>query len=274
MITRPVIVGAGRWGSRIAEKLHSMAGVSVAAVIDTNLEAAQRVAVPIGATATDSLAGYLHTMGPSDIIVATPPRLRSNVYDTILAYGYQTATVRVEKPLSVDAKTAKLTAERFDDECVGLTVGFTLLYHPLYQAARDILRVIGLPPSEVRATRIGRNSGHNVSSLLDLGVHAAAVVAHLEDSFGQRIPATITCGDSDFARIRRTTIHAGGVQVEVDEIAGTLTVNGRLVDVDQSSDALSMDLQAWLEGPHLGTSGIAVRAQEILEDQSVERVAI
>ena len=287
-ITDPIIVGAGRWGSRVAQCLDSLTGVYLREIIDVDRALAQRLADRMlhirrgrGETtgapgATDSLAGYLHTMAPKNIVVATGPRHRKTVIDTLMGFSHQldNGSVRIEKPLGLTSSEARKYADRFEEASVNLTVGFTLLHHPLYQAAFDILRMTGRDVEAVDSVRIGRSSPHDISPMLDLGIHSAAVSAYLERVQGRVIETVINCGDSDFAVIRQTRIIAGGVELEIDEVANTLTLNGKSVVVQQFYDALELDVTAWVQGDHRGTPEIAVRAHEIIEDQAFGELAL
>jgi hypothetical protein len=144
-----------------------------------------------------------------------------------------------------------------------LSVGFTLLHHPLYDAAFAYLDATRCVAQWVEAIRIGAPARHDAHAMLDAGIHAAAVAAYLE------VPAGISAAYCEHAQMRRTTIHTDRGSVSIDEIDGTVeTPMGRIAV--RHADALELELCAWMAGEHRGTPAVALAAQDMVDDAITE----
>lgn len=261
------LIGCGGWGARIAHRLDTFPDVRLV-VVDEVQHRAQRLADEITCEHSHDPVGYLAVTGTQEsstrggaVVIATPPDTHLEVLKAVLSgYGIVPRFVRIEKPLACSLADAEEIVRLCADAGVKLTVGFTLLHDPSYEAAFDYLRIIGAPVTNVVATRIGRRARHRAHPALDLGIHAAAIAAHLG------VPCRLDVGYSDTAVVRHTRINGMPHSVVLDEVAGTLTTPAGELHVGSARDALTRDLEAWLAGTHRGTPEVALTAQRIACD--------
>jgi predicted dehydrogenase len=193
------------------------------------------------------------------VVIATPPAERLRLVRAVLGgYGGSPESIRIEKPLAETEADAAEIVEMCADAGVSLTVGFTLLHHPLYEAAFAYLRTVGATPIHVDAVRIGRPARHEASALVDTGIHAAAIAAHID------VPASIAAAYDDTASLRCTRIYTSVGNILVDEVAGTVMTPHGSIEVSDG-DALCAELDAWIDGTHRGTPAVALAAQRIID---------
>lgn len=266
---KTTIIGCGSWGARVASKVMSL-GHRVAlvdssmAVRDTARRLEEFDPIPWSA---DPI-GYLGVTGtasssrePGALIIATPPGTRVELIRAALCgYGAPPAMIRVEKPLGLSVAEAEEITALCADAGVPLTVGFTLLHHPLYGAAFAYLRASRAKIGVVEGVRIGRAPRHDIHALLDQGIHTAAIAAHID------APAHITAGINPDAEMRTTRFHTPHGQVVVDEIQQIVDTPHGIMSVRPGGDALRRELEAWYAGKHLGTPDLALRAQRTIDD--------
>lgn len=262
------VIGCGSWGARVARRLAQIEGVIVSAVLDTDRDRAREVAAtlptwPNGGTTTEAqdLVQYLDVMTPDAVVVAVPAQHRAPIIDAVLA-AKRKPRLRVEKPLALDEVEAASLARRCAAAGVQLTVGFTLLHHPLYEAAFDYFDELGEVVSRVSGLRVGRTPGHDADPASDLGVHTASIAAHL--GVGRR-HTDIVSMYHDRAAARTTRLQGlRGTVVEVDELALEVRTPHGIIRSDVDHDALGRDLEAWVRGSHRGSVEVGLAAQQII----------
>jgi len=260
------VLGCGGWGSRVAAKLHARGDVRVV-VVDPDEDRVRALSEQLNGCAwSKDPYGYLGVAGTQAssveggfVVVATPPAERAGLVRAILdGYGVKPLAIRVEKPLAECEADAVRIAEWCEADGVALSVGFTLLHHPLYAAAFAYMRAIGANPIHVDAVRIGRAARHEASAFVDTGIHAAAVAAYLD------VPASIAAAYDDAAVVRSTRIYTDAGKIIVDEVAGSVvTPHGAIIPSD--GDALAMELDAFLHGEHRGVPSVAIQAARIID---------
>jgi predicted dehydrogenase len=265
------VIGCGSWGSRVARRLAEFDDVIVSAVMDADRDRARSVARELptwdngGCTTeaqVDALDQYLDVMTPDAVVLAVPPAQRGRLVDVICA-AKRPPRLRVEKPLAQTAEEAHAVARRCAATGVPLTIGFTLLHHPLYEVAFDYLAAIQEPVERVVGVRVGRTPAHDVHAQLDLGVHTASIAAHL--GIGRR-HTDIVAMHAHGAGARTTRIVGmRGAVVTVDELALTVSTPHGVIHVGDTHDALGRDLRAWIDGTHRGSVEVALSAQRIVD---------
>ena len=259
------LFGCGGWGSRVAAKLATFDDVRLV-VVDADHDRVQHVAKELGCGCSSDPYGYLGVTGTADdsvmggrVVIATPPSERAQLVRAVLGgYGPKPIAIRIVKPLAETADEAAQIVQMCEDAGVALTVGFTLLHHPLYAAAFAYMNATGATPIHVDAVRIGKPARHAANAFVDAGIHAAAVAAYLN------VPAGISAAYDPLAALRVTRIYTSGGKVVVDELAGTVTTPHGEIGV-HDGDALATELDAWLTGTHRGTPAVAVEAQRIVD---------
>lgn len=263
---RVTLFGCGSWGSRIARRLADLPDVSHLAVVDEDLERAQALGNELDCAWSGDPFGYLGVTGTQEgscaggaVVIATPPSTRlALVRAALTGYGIAPRLVRVEKPLAESYDDATAIVEACDTAGASLSVGFTLLHHPLYEAAFAYAEQLG-GVLEVRGMRFGRTPAHDVNALDDLGIHTASIAAHLD------VPCTrLVAAHMDSSDARRTVLVTPGGDVVVDELDLVVRTPDGDIRIAGDHDALGRDLAAWLGGTHRGTPDVALRAQRIL----------
>lgn len=264
------VVGCGNWGARVARRLAEFDDVLVSAVFDTDLARARETAATLPPSqngervaALKDFTQYLDVMTPDAVVLAVPAGHRLPFVEAVCAqYRSRKQRIRIEKPLGLDVAEAEAIVETCSNAGVDLTIGFTLLHHPLYEIAFQYLEQRGEQAAELDGIRVGRAPAHDVDAMLDIGVHAASIAAHL------RVPQRETdiiswFGTSAGARTTRI-IGDRGAEVVVDEIALTVTTDHGVIHVGDGHDALGCDLRAWIDGTHRGTPETALAAQRLV----------
>lgn len=261
------VIGCGNWGSRIARRLTTTPGVTRLAVVDEDQDAAERLGHELGVAWSPDPLGYLLVTGtqsssvePGAVVIATPPSTRLPLVRAALdGYGLAPSLVRVEKPLAETVEDALAITDACDAAGATLTVGFTLLHHPLYEAAFTYAAAAG-GVLEVRGMRVGRKPAHPVTPIADLGIHTTSIAAFLGVPCRRLVAAHIPAADA-----RRTTLVTPSGDVVVDELALTVHTPDGPITVKPDHDALGRDLAAWMRGNHRGTPQVALVAQDMAQ---------
>lgn len=269
------LIGCGGWGATVARKLAARCDVELVLVDDDRGRVAA-LADELGCAYSSDPPGYLMVTGTQrnsveggSVIIATPPSVRGEIVRLVLdGYGVAPKRIRVEKPLAVNPRDARMIAAWCHDRGVRLSVGFTLLHHPLYEAAFSWMESVGACATRVCGTRIGGRARHRAAAVVDLGAHTAGVAAYLGAS------AEIVAEYDEDAAARVTQIQLDtGDTIYIDELAGTVSLpsGAGVVEVGEY-DALAVELAAFLADSHRGRVGVGIGAAHIVWDH-LERVA-
>ena len=196
---RMAVVGTGALGRHHARILAQMAGVELAAVADTNEQAAAETARRCG---TRSTADYRELLGQVEaVVVAVPTFVHRRVAGDFLAAG---SDVFVEKPIAAGVDEARELVDLAARHEALLQVGHVERYNPALIAARPFLsdpkyiRAERVSPFSFRSTDIGVVHDmmiHDIDLVLDLvgapvtEVHAfgVGILGALEDCVQARI---------------------------------------------------------------------------------------
>jgi predicted dehydrogenase len=266
------IVGAGGWGTRVARRLAQFDDVLISGVFDDDYQRAVVLANEIGAHALKDFQQHLDVSVPDVVVLAVPAGRRQSYVEACRAVPrVKKPRFRIEKPLGLSI----VEAQRIADTCalanIDLTVGFTLLHHPLYDAAFQMIDACGYEPDRVRALRVGAPAAHDIDPMLDIGIHAASIAAHLGIP---RERTDIRALYHSHAAARETTIVMRcGAVVHVDELALQVRSAAGTLHVADAHDALGCDLRAWLDSTHRGTPAVALAAQALVEPRDAAQVA-
>lgn len=139
---RAVLVGCGDVGlSRHLPALARSAAFDLAAVVDAREAARSEAARRSGAPAYPTLAEALVTQ-PDAIVVATPPEITPAIAREGIERGL---AILCEKPMAVDAATARAVHEAAVRSDALVQVGFTNRFSPLVQQLRARIGELGSP---------------------------------------------------------------------------------------------------------------------------------
>ncbi|YCK41864.1 Gfo/Idh/MocA family protein [Actinomadura sp. ATCC 39365] len=135
-ITHVGIIGAGNVAARHADVLSGFPDVTIAGVADTDLHKAEALASAHGAPAYGDHAGLLEAGGLDAVYVCVPPFAHGNPESDVLSCNLP---IFVEKPLSLDLKTAENIAAEIDRRGLPSAVGHHWRYLDIVDRARERL---------------------------------------------------------------------------------------------------------------------------------------
>ncbi len=139
------VVGCGNMGHKHTANCLRIKGISVVAVVDTDVAKAEALGAQVDAAVYDSVETMLANVPVDAVIVATPPGVRWEIVKEAAANGQAPF---VEKPIALNLPTAKACCVAASEGSVVNAVGFQLRYSPLTQQARALTS--GLPVTHVR----------------------------------------------------------------------------------------------------------------------------
>jgi predicted dehydrogenase len=176
--TRLALLGAGRWGTRLAAAVGRLQGVALVGVADPDRGASDRVRrLAPTAVCADALPDLL-ALRPHAVLVATPPELHAEHAREILAAR---CDLFVEKPLATCAADARELAQAArSNGCVAM-VGHVLRFHPAYERAQRFVEqgALGTPIS-FHARRL--TGSRSPSALWALAPHDLATLHAIDPS--------------------------------------------------------------------------------------------
>jgi predicted dehydrogenase len=125
------LVGAGRFGTFLAEVAATLPSVRIAAVADVSRPAAERLAGRFSGTAYDGWPELLGDDAVDAVLVATPPADHAGIALAALEHGKH---VLCEKPLALDVDGAARLLDAVDRTGRVLVVDHVLRYNPILRA--------------------------------------------------------------------------------------------------------------------------------------------
>lgn len=135
-MTRVGIVGAGNVAARHADVLSGFPDVTIAGIADTDPHRAEALASKHGAPAYGGHADLLAAGGLDAVYVCVPPFAHGNPEHDVLSCNLP---IFVEKPLSLDLKTAESIASEIERRSLPSAVGHHWRYLDIVQQAGDLL---------------------------------------------------------------------------------------------------------------------------------------
>lgn len=194
------VVGTGYLGKFHAEKYAALEDVELLAVVDSDLEAAARVAEKNGGRA---LTDYREILGHVEAVsIVVPTSLHHQVARDFLEAG---SNVLVEKPMTVTLEEADELIELARRNHLKLMVG----HLERFNAALLGLDLVREKPLFIESHRLApfNPRANDVSVVLDLMIHDIDIILDLVDSQVERIDAkgvTVLTSDTDIANARLT----------------------------------------------------------------------
>ncbi|WP_084685904.1 Gfo/Idh/MocA family protein [Nonomuraea coxensis] len=135
-LTRVGIVGAGNVAARHADVLSGFSDVTIAGIADTDLAKAEALASRHGSPAYGSHADLLSAGRLDAVYVCVPPFAHGNPELDVLSSDLP---LFVEKPLSLDLRTAETIAAETDRRSLPSAVGHHWRYLDLVDRATELL---------------------------------------------------------------------------------------------------------------------------------------
>ena len=134
---RAGVIGCGGIASAHLDFLRDMPNVEIAALCDTNAEAAHEMSRRYGASAVYLRPEDMFAAGELDVVhILTPPQSHAGLVEMAASAG---SHILVEKPMGVAAADALRMARTAEEHGVGLCVGHCLIFDPLVVRTRAII---------------------------------------------------------------------------------------------------------------------------------------
>ena len=194
------VIGTGYLGKFHAEKYAALENCELVAVVDTDPEAAARVAEKVGSR---PLADYRELLGHVDAVsIVVPTSYHYQVAKDFLSHG---SHVLVEKPITVTVEEADELIALAKANNLKLMVG----HLERFNAAILGLDLVREKPLFIESHRLApfNPRANDVSVVLDLMIHDIDIILDLVDSEVERIDAkgvTVLTSDTDIADARLT----------------------------------------------------------------------
>lgn len=172
---RAVVVGVGHLGKHHARILASLPGVTLAGVVDTDLERAGQIAAERETTA---YAEVSQVPGKIDVaVVAVPTESHARIAHRLLELGVHTL---VEKPITQTVAEADALIAAAKSRGVVLAVGHSERFNPAVLAARPYVK----DPRFIEVHRLGQMPGRSldIDVVLDLMIHDLDLILSLVPS--------------------------------------------------------------------------------------------
>ena len=172
---RAVVVGVGHLGQHHARILASLPGVTLAGVVDIDLERAGQVAAERG---TKAYAEVSQVPGKIDVaVVAVPTESHARIAQGLLEFGVHTL---VEKPITQTVAEADALIAAAKSRGVVLAVGHSERFNPAVLAARPYVK----DPRFIEVHRLGQMPGRSldIDVVLDLMIHDLDLILSLVPS--------------------------------------------------------------------------------------------
>ena len=172
---RAVVVGVGHLGKHHARILAALPGVTLAGVVDTDIERASQVAAE---RETKAYADVSLVPGKIDVaVVAVPTESHARIARALIDSGVHTL---VEKPIAQTVAEADDLIAAAKSRGVVLAVGHSERFNPAVMAARPHVK----DPRFIEVHRLGQMPGRSldIDVVLDLMIHDLDLILSLVPS--------------------------------------------------------------------------------------------
>ena len=172
---RAVVVGVGHLGKHHARILAALPGVTLAGVVDTDIERASQVAAE---RETKAYADVSLVPGKIDVaVVAVPTESHARIARALVESGVHTL---VEKPIAQTVAEADDLIAAAKSRGVVLAVGHSERFNPAVMAARPHVK----DPRFIEVHRLGQMPGRSldIDVVLDLMIHDLDLILSLVPS--------------------------------------------------------------------------------------------
>jgi len=172
---RAVVVGVGHLGKHHARILAALPGVTLAGVVDTDIERASQVAAE---RETKAYADVSQVPGKIDVaVVAVPTESHARIARALIESGVHTL---VEKPITQTVAEADALIAAAKSRGVVLAVGHSERFNAAVMAARPHVK----DPRFIEVHRLGQMPGRSldIDVVLDLMIHDLDLVLSLVPS--------------------------------------------------------------------------------------------
>ncbi len=172
------IVGAGRWGSTVAERIYREGVAEIAVVYDKDSNRSKSLALRIGATVVDDLDGFEKHRDLLGVIIATSIESLAEVSMRIIKLGFN---VLIEKPVADSLKKVKELRYVAERKGVIAMPGFIVRFDPVSMWMKNHIKSMEDTIGDLYLFRLSRRPPQNRLSniLLDLAIHDIDLARYL-----------------------------------------------------------------------------------------------
>lgn len=233
---RTAVIGVGYLGRFHAQKYAQIAGSTLVAVVDANVDACAKVAAELG---TKAVHDYRQLFGAVDAVsLAVPTPLHHAIGCELLKNGID---VLIEKPIATTVAEARELVDLARAHERILQVGHLERFNPAVLAAAERLQ----RPRFVESHRLApfKQRGTDVSVVLDLMIHDIDLIQELVGTPIEHIDAvgaTVFSGEIDIVNARLR--FQGGCVVNTTASRISLKQE-RKIRIFQDDAYLSVDMQ-------------------------------
>jgi predicted dehydrogenase len=233
---RTAVIGVGYLGRFHAQKYAQIAGSTLVAVVDANVEGCAKVAAELG---TKAVSDYRELFGAVDAVsLAVPTPLHHKIGCELLKNGID---VLIEKPIATTVEEARELVDLARTHKRILQVGHLERFNPAVLAAAERLQT----PRFVESHRLApfKQRGTDVSVVLDLMIHDIDLIQELVGTPIEHIDAvgaSVFSGEIDIVNARLR--FQGGCVVNTTASRISLKQE-RKIRIFQDDAYLSVDMQ-------------------------------
>lgn len=172
------VVGAGRWGSTVATRIHETGVASISIIYDQDVERARSLAQKIGAVVANDLGDFDKHRDLLGVIVATSIDSLAQVSSELIRMGFN---VLIEKPVADGLERVRMLRSLAESRGVVAMPGFIVRFDPVSIWIKRYLTESGESLEDLYLLRLGRRPPrarvNNI--LLDLAIHDIDLARYL-----------------------------------------------------------------------------------------------
>ncbi len=268
---RAVVIGVGHLGQHHARILASLPGVTLAGVVDTEIERATQIAAEWGTTAYSDVA---QVPGPIDVaVVAVPTESHARIAMALIQAGIHTL---VEKPVTQTVAEADALIAAAKANGVVFAVGHSERFNPAVAAARPHLT----DPRFIEVHRLGTfpDRSLDIDVVLDLMIHDLDLILSLVPSEVEGVEAVgvaVLTPRIDIANARVRFANGCIANLTASRISRELVRKIRFFQQDAyvSIDTAAREVEVWrlvpqpAGPPKIGGGKLEVAGDEALKSE-------
>lgn len=172
------IVGAGRWGSTVATRIHETGVANISIVYDQDVERARSLAQRVGASVARDLSDFDKHRDLLGVVVATSINSLAHVSAELIKMGFN---VLIEKPVASSLDGVRMLRSLAESRGVVAMPGFIVRFDPISIWVKGYLSRSGESLEDLYLFRLSRRPpwARVNSILLDLAIHDIDLARYL-----------------------------------------------------------------------------------------------
>ncbi len=230
----------GRIHARVLSNIRALA-----AVADTDMERAEKVAKTYGVSAFGDYESLIEQMELDGVIVSTPTATHAKIAESIAKKKDGIRGMLIEKPLASNLKDAQKLADVLKKKDIIVLVGHSEIYNPVVERALSLIKegAIGLPQTIIHDRR-GFVQASRLPSLgdvfEDIGVHDFDIMTRISSGRASLYAQSQT--KNEILNTGNVTVNfENGVQ-HIFHLSRQYVGRKRSMDVSGTKGTLNLDL--------------------------------